>query len=182
MRTLAPAFVARPSGVVAVILRVLSDAQFLAAAGATLRAVLEGLLLSIVLGTVIGLAMGRVVTLERGLRYYVNSLFATPMVAILPLMSLWFGYDGDARLATVVFAALFSVVVNTCDGARAVPNEYLEVAHAFRARGWRTLFDVCCLRRCHANSQACGLLRASTGRLSSRVFRFDSRARLLHPL
>jgi len=79
---------------------------------------------------------------ERGLRYYVNSLFATPMVAILPLMSLWFGYDGDARLATVVFAALFSVVVNTCDGARAVPNDYLEVAHSFRARGWRTVLDV----------------------------------------
>ena len=142
VRMLAPAYVARPSRVVVVFLRVLSDAQFLAAAAATLRAVLEGLLLSIMLGTVIGLAMGRVVAVERGLRYYVNSLFATPMVAILPLMSLWFGYDGDARLATVVFAALFSVVVNTCDGARAVPNDYLEVAHSFRARGWRTLLDV----------------------------------------
>ena len=142
VRALAPAYVARPTGIATVIFRVLSDSQFLAAAGATLRGVAGGLLISIVLGTMVGLAMGRIPTVERGLRYYVNSLFATPMVAILPLMSLWFGYSGDTRLATVVFAAFFSVAVNTCDGARAVPGEFLEVARSFRARGFRTLFDV----------------------------------------
>jgi len=142
VRMLAPAYVARPSRVVVVFLRVLSDAQFLAAAAATLRAVLEGLLLSIMLGTVIGLAMGRVVAVERGLRYYVNSLFATPMVAILPLLTLWLGYTGDARLATVIFAAFFSITVNACDGARSVAPEYLEVARAFRAPQWKSLFDV----------------------------------------
>lgn len=142
VRSLAPAYVARPSGVATVFFRVLSDAQFLAAARATLGAVVGGLLLSIVFGTVVGLAMGRIAGVERSLRYYVNSLFATPMVAILPLLSLWFGYSGDTRLATVVFAAFFSVAVNTGDGARAVPAEYLEVARSFRARGLRTLFDV----------------------------------------
>ncbi len=142
MRAFAPAYVARPSGIARVFFRVLSDAQFLAAAGATLRGVVGGLLISIVFGTVAGLAMGRIPIVERSLRYYVNSLFATPMVAILPLLSLWFGYSGDTRLATVVFAAFFSVAVNTCDGARAVSLEYLEVARSFRARGLRTLFDV----------------------------------------
>ena len=42
----------------------------------------------------------------------------------------------------VVFTAFFSVVVNACDGARSVPPEYLEVAHAFRARPLSTLIDV----------------------------------------
>jgi NitT/TauT family transport system permease protein len=55
------------------------------------------------------------------------------MIVILPLVTLWFGYTSAARLAITVFAALFSVVVNVADGARAVPREYLEVARSFRA-------------------------------------------------
>lgn len=142
VRALAPAYVAKPTGIVTVIARVISDPQFLAAAWATLSAVAKGLAVSIVLGTAVGFTMGRVELVERGLRYYVNSLFATPMVAILPLVTLWFGYSGDARLAVVVFAAFFSVAVNAADGARAVPLEYLEVARSFRAHPRHTLFDI----------------------------------------
>lgn len=142
VRAFAPAYVAKPSGIARVFLAVLGNPQFLAAAGATLLAVVQGLAIAIVLGMAVGLGMGRVSVVERGLRYYVNSLFATPMVAILPLVTLWFGYNADARLAVVVFAAFFSIAVNTCDGARSVPPEYLEVARAFRARPLSTLLDI----------------------------------------
>lgn len=142
VRAWAPAYVARPSGVARVIFGVLADAQFLSDAGATLWAVVEGLLISLVAGTLVGTVMGRLAAVEQGLRYYVNSLFATPMVAILPLVTLWFGYSADARLAVVVFASFFSIVVNSCDGARSVPLDYLEVARSFRARPLSTLFDV----------------------------------------
>lgn len=142
VRALAPAYVAKPSGIATVLVRVLADTQFLAAAWATLSAVVQGLAISIVLGTAVGFSMGRIQVVERGLRYYVNSLFATPMVAILPLVTLWFGYNADARLAVVVFAAFFSVAVNAADGARSVPLEYLEIARSFRARPRHTLFDI----------------------------------------
>ncbi|HET7598396.1 MAG TPA: ABC transporter permease subunit [Burkholderiales bacterium] len=142
VRAFAPAYVAKPTGVARVFLTVLGNPQFLAAAGATLLAVVQGLVIAIVVGVVVGLAMGRITAVERGLRYYVNSLFATPMVAILPLVTLWFGYSADARLAVVVFAAFFSIAVNTCDGARSVPQEYLEVARSFRARSLSTLLDI----------------------------------------
>lgn len=142
VRALAPAYVARPSGIARVFFTVMQDAQFLAAAWATLGAVIEGLAISLVAGTCVGFAMGRLPVVERGLRYYVNSLFATPMVAILPLVSLWFGYSADARLAIVVFASFFSIAINACDGARSVPQEYLEVAHAFRAPPLSAFFDI----------------------------------------
>lgn len=142
VRALAPAYVARPSGIARVIFSVLTETQFLVAAAATLRAVGEGLLIALVAGTLTGFVMGRVRAVEQGLRYYVNSLFATPMVAILPLMTLWFGYSGDARLATVVFASFFSITINACDGARSVPLEYLEVARSFRARPLPMLFHI----------------------------------------
>lgn len=142
VRAFAPAYVARPTGVARVLLKVLADAQFRAAAAATLWAVAQGLGVSLVAGTAIGFLMGRVALVERGLRYYVFSLFATPMVAILPLVTLWFGYNADARLAVVVFASFFSIAINAADGARSVPLEYLEVARSFRARPLATLRDV----------------------------------------
>jgi NitT/TauT family transport system permease protein len=142
VRGFAPAYVATPTGVLRALPRVLSSAAFWAAAGPTLGAVVNGLAISIVAGTAIGMLMGRMRTVEWSLRYYVNSLFATPMVAILPLVTLWFGYTADARLAVVVFAAIFSIAVNTCDGARSVPPEYLEVAQSFRGSRWRILFDI----------------------------------------
>ncbi|MDH4191632.1 MAG: ABC transporter permease [Betaproteobacteria bacterium] len=142
VRGLAPAYVAKPTMIVRVLATVLSDAKFLSAATATLTAVASGLALSVLAGAAVGMTMGRVPWVELALRYYVNSLFATPMIAILPLLTLWFGYTGDARLATIVFAAFFSITVNTCDGARAVPHEYLEVARSFRAPAWKSLIDV----------------------------------------
>ncbi|MBI4194804.1 MAG: ABC transporter permease subunit [Betaproteobacteria bacterium] len=142
VRALAPAYVAKPTGIARVFFTVIANEQFLAAAGATLGAVVKGLVIAIMLGTAIGLAMGRITVVERGLRYYVNSLFATPMIAVLPLVTLWFGYNADARLAVIVFAAFFSIAVNTCDGARSVPLEFLEVARSFRARPLSTLLDI----------------------------------------
>ena len=55
------------------------------------------------------------------------------MIIVLPLFSLWFGYSGATRIATIIFAAIFSIIVNVADGARSVPRDYLEVARSFRA-------------------------------------------------
>ncbi|MEX2128338.1 MAG: ABC transporter permease [Xanthobacteraceae bacterium] len=142
VRVWAPAFVARPSRIVAVFPSVLMDPALWQAAGATLGAVVQGLAIAVALGTVIGLAIGRMPVVERFLQLYVSGLFAMPMVAILPLLTLYFGYTGDARLATVVFAAVFAIIINVSDGARAVPPEYIEVSRAFRGSGWSRLFDV----------------------------------------
>lgn len=142
VRAFAPGYVARPSGIARVFLPVITDREFLSAAAATLWAVVQGLVIAVIAGTAVGLLMGRVRVVEYGLRYYVNSLFATPMVAILPLVTLWFGYSADTRLAVVVFAAFFSVVINAADGARSVPLEYLEVARSFRARPLSAMIDV----------------------------------------
>jgi ABC-type nitrate/sulfonate/bicarbonate transport system permease component len=142
VRAFAPAYVARPSGVLGVIPAVIIDPAFLTATRLTLVAVAQGLAIAIVLGTVIGLMIGRSVLADRALRHYVNGFYAVPMVVVLPLVSLWFGYSGAARLATVVFAALFSIIINVADGSRAVPREYLEVARSFRSNRLRTLIDI----------------------------------------
>ncbi len=142
VRAFAPAYVAKPSGVIAVIPKVITDRQFLDATWITLAAVAEGLVIAVAFGTVIGLVMGRSQAVERALRHYVNGFYAMPMIVILPLVTLWFGYTSAARLATIVFAAIFSIVTNVADGAKAVPKDYLEVARSFRAGRLRTLVEI----------------------------------------
>jgi ABC-type nitrate/sulfonate/bicarbonate transport system permease component len=141
-RCFAPAFVARPSGIVAVLPHVASSAAFLDAVGITLAATAEGLAIAVVFGTAIGLLMGRSAFADQALRLWINAFNAMPMIVILPVVSLWFGYSSLARLATIIFAAIFAVIINAAEGAQAVPREYLEVGQSFRSASLRMLFEI----------------------------------------
>jgi ABC-type nitrate/sulfonate/bicarbonate transport system permease component len=142
VRAFAPAYVAKPSTVLLAIPRVIVEPAFLQALGNTVTAVAEGLAITIVAGTIIGLAMGRSNTFDRMIRVYINGFNALPMIVVLPLFSLWFGYSGAARIATIIFAAIFAITMNVADGARSVPREYLEVSRAFRSGRLRGLIDI----------------------------------------
>jgi len=133
VRALAPAYVAKPTTVLLAIPSVIVDPVFLQALGATLWAVTQGLAITLVIGTAIGLWMGRSESFDRVTRVYVNFFNAMPMIIVLPLFSLWFGYSPGTRIATIIFAAIFAITMNVADGARSVPREYLEVARSFRA-------------------------------------------------
>jgi ABC-type nitrate/sulfonate/bicarbonate transport system permease component len=142
VRALAPAYVAKPSTVLMAIPRVIVDPAFLTATGVTLTAVAEGLAIALVFGVIIGLLMGRSPSFERGVRHYINGFYAMPMIVVLPLFSLWFGYSGATRIATIIFAAIFSIILNVADGARTVPREYLEVAQSFRSNRMSVLLGI----------------------------------------
>lgn len=142
VRNFAAPFVARPSKIAEVFPTVIVDPAYWEATWSTLGAVIIGLAIAMVFGTLIGLLMGRVKVADRMLDFYVNGFYAMPMIAALPLLTVWFGYSEEARLATVVFAALFSVIINVSDGARSVPREYLEVATAYRAHRRSVWFDI----------------------------------------
>ncbi len=137
-----PDYVATPFGIALAFPHVVSSAPFLAALAQTMAAVAEGVLIAIVLGTALGLVIGRSVLAERALLYYVNAFYAMPILVMLPLFSLWFGYTSAARLATIVFSAIFSIILNVADGARSMPKEYLETARSFRSGRFRELVEI----------------------------------------
>ncbi len=138
----APPFVAKPIGVALVFFKVLNEPLFQSAVLDTLTAVLQGLAIALVAGTFVGIAMGRLKVFVRMVNFYVNGLYTMPMIALLPLLTIWFGYSSDARLATIIFAAFFSIVINVRDGARSVPPEYLEVCKSYRAPARFVWFDI----------------------------------------
>lgn len=139
---IAPRFVATPLGIVLAFPAVITGPDFQSAVSSTLGAVLQGLAIALVAGVIVGIAMGRVKVIDRMLNFYVNGFYAMPMVAVLPLMAIWFGYGSDARMATIIFAAFFSIAMNARDGARSVPPECLEVAKSYRAKRRYVWFDI----------------------------------------
>jgi len=142
VRLFAPAYVSRPTGVFRVLPQTLSNPLVLSGAATTLGAVIEGTVIALITGTAIGLAMGRIKLVDRLLRIYVDGLSAMPMVAVVPLFTIWLGFTSWARLATVVFAAFFPIAINMSSGARSVPQGYLEVARSCGASAWHVLFGV----------------------------------------
>ena len=148
---LSPYYVTRPSGVAKVFWEVVSNrptpltqlsGSFWFDVQTTIVAVFEGLAIGVGAGVIVGLAMGRLRDVEWALKYYIGALFAMPTIAILPLMTLWFGYTNTARLWIIILGAFLPVALNVYDGVRKLPTTYLEVARTYHARWWNLWFGI----------------------------------------
>jgi ABC-type nitrate/sulfonate/bicarbonate transport system permease component len=133
----APPYIATPTGVIGAVPSVFSDSSFWASTGSTLFAIVEGLAIAVAVGTVIGLAMGRLPDLNRILGMYVGAFYAIPLIAIVPLVTVWFGYTPQARLAMIVLEAVLPIIYNVAEGSRQVSAVYLDVTRIHRVPWWR---------------------------------------------
>jgi ABC-type nitrate/sulfonate/bicarbonate transport system permease component len=114
------------------------DDELRSAFGETLHGYLVGYVVAMALGTTIGFAMGRIKALDVALAPYVNALYATPRIALIPLLVLWVGIGYGMRLTIVILSAVFPIIITVRDGAKSVAAEYLDVANSFVATGWQT--------------------------------------------
>jgi len=105
-----------------------SDGTLLAATLNSLVVLIAGLLLSALIGAAIGLLMGRYRRIDWMLSPYVNGLYATPTVALLPVLSLWLGLYAAPKIAIVVLLAVFPIIKNTYAGVVTLGQELLEPA------------------------------------------------------
>jgi NitT/TauT family transport system permease protein len=87
--------------------------------------------LSIVAGVVLGVLMGRFAMIEWATDMYVSALYSTPMVAVVPLIVLWFGFKVPAKVIIVFLFMVFPVLLNTFEGVKNVDRNLQEVARSF---------------------------------------------------
>ena len=104
------------------------DGSLLIATLNSLEVLLAGLALSVVGGVSLGLLMGQYRRFDWMLSPYVNGLYATPTVALLPIMSLWLGLYMAPKVAIVVLLAIFPIIKNTYAGVVTLGQELLEPA------------------------------------------------------
>ena len=87
--------------------------------------------LSIIVGVVLGVVMGRFSLVEWATDIYISALYSTPMVAVVPLIVLWFGFRVPAKVIIVFLFMVFPVLLNTYEGVKNVDRNLQEVARSF---------------------------------------------------
>lgn len=80
------------------------------------KVALIGLGVAIAIGLTLAIAMSRAKWVERSLYPWVILLQTVPILAIVPVIGFWFGFDLFARVVVVVIIALFPLIINPLKG------------------------------------------------------------------
>jgi len=98
------------------------------------------------LAIVVGVPLGFIMALNPATRDYVNpwmtTLYSTPRIAFAPILLLWFGIGGGAKVAIVFLGCLFPILINSFYGMRVVNREYVELARSFRLSSWALFIKI----------------------------------------
>lgn len=108
-------------------------ATLLADAAVTASTALLGLAGGCAVGALLAFAMTYSRAASRTLLPYVIALRIAPLVAIAPLVFLWFGRGVAARGLLVATLALFPMTIATLDGLRSTPDRYLALMDSIAA-------------------------------------------------
>jgi NitT/TauT family transport system permease protein len=106
------------------------------------RVALIGLTISIVLGVTIAVLMSQTIIIERATFPFLVMLQAIPILAIVPLISFWFGTGENARVIVCVIISLFPIIVNTLFGLQSADrgmHDLFTLQHASRTTRLRKL-------------------------------------------
>lgn len=106
-------------------------------AGITLEEAFFGFLLANFLGILVAVAFAHSETLEKGLYPYAIALKTTPVIAMAPLLLLWFGNDILSKVAAAALISFFPAIVNTTKGLRAIDSEALDLFKSLSASKWQ---------------------------------------------
>jgi ABC-type nitrate/sulfonate/bicarbonate transport system permease component len=132
-RQVNPLFLSYPSAIIRAFFQLLIAGDIQRQALGSLQVFAVGLSLALVLGIVLGLLMGRYRFAEYLLDPYVYALDATPRVALIPLLLLWFGLGTTSKIAIVFLSAVFPVLMNTFSGVRTVSAHLVDIGRAYGA-------------------------------------------------
>jgi NitT/TauT family transport system permease protein len=93
----------------------LADGTLVSAIGQSLCVLSTGFALGMLVGIGLGLLSGRSQVVAGLLDIPVTALYATPMVALVPILVLWFGFGTSAKIVVVCFSRSFR-----CSSTRSV--------------------------------------------------------------
>lgn len=120
-------------------LSVLADGSLLRNTGYTLLEVIPGLLLGATLATILGYLLAKSPLAERILSPYLVASQAIPIVAIAPLLVIWFGPGVISKIIICALIVFFPVLINTAVGVKAVPENLRDMMRSLRATPWQNL-------------------------------------------
>jgi ABC-type nitrate/sulfonate/bicarbonate transport system permease component len=109
------------------------DGGFWADMGASAQELVIGLFFAIVIGLPVGLLIGWYKGVDWALSPFITFLYATPRIAMTPLIIVWFGFGIAPKGIIVFLMAVFPIVINIAQGMHALEQGFVRVAQCFGA-------------------------------------------------
>jgi NitT/TauT family transport system permease protein len=104
----------------------------------TLTEILGGLALGISVATLLGYLVAKSALLDRLLSPYIVASQSVPVVALAPLLVIWFGFGSLSKILVCALTLFFPVLVNTTVGLRSVSRDLRALLQSLGAGRWQT--------------------------------------------
>lgn len=130
---IAPLFVSSPSRILIAGYGMVRDGSIFPDLAVSAEEFILGFGLAAIIGIPLGILMGWYTRLNAVLDPFVNALYATPRIALMPLIIIWFGIDLPAKIAIIFLSSVFPILVNTITGVRTMERDFVKVARSFGA-------------------------------------------------
>ena len=105
----------------------------------TLYEVISGLFIGVSVATVMGYFLAKSKWFERILAPYIVASQSVPIVAIAPLLVIWFGPGIFSKILICALIVFFPVLVNTIVGLRSVSEDLRDLMRSLRANRWQMI-------------------------------------------
>ena len=108
----------------------------------TLREAFTGYILAILIGITIATVMSLSKILERSLYPYAILLQTVPVVAVAPLIVLWFGFEEKSVIIVSLIISLFPIINNTLLGLKSTSINLVELFNMHDASKFESFFKL----------------------------------------
>lgn len=128
-----PIFFSYPSKIAIAFFNLTASGELPYYLGQSLEVMFYGMFFAIIVGIPLAVAMARIRKLDWAFDLPINALYSTPIVALVPILVLWFGIYLKAKIIVVFLFAVFPILINTYQGVRECDKTLLEVARSYRS-------------------------------------------------
>lgn len=104
----------------------------------TLTETVIGFGIGFVSATVLGYWLAWNPLAERLVTPYIVAMQAVPVIAIAPLLVIWFGFGMLSKVLVCALIVFFPILINTIAGIRSLQSEWLELMRVLNATRWQT--------------------------------------------
>lgn len=97
---------------------------------------------AIVIGVPVGIVLGWFKRIDALVDPVLTFFYASPRIALTPLMIVWFGIGLESKAVLVGLMAIFPIVINMSVGVRTVDRQLINVGKGFQASGLQMLLTI----------------------------------------
>jgi ABC-type nitrate/sulfonate/bicarbonate transport system permease component len=133
LKVISPLFFSGPSAIAVKFVELLRNGSLQSNIAYSGGNYLAGLGLALVCGVPLGIVLGWYRRALLAFNPLISALYATPRIALYPLIIIWFGIGSGSKVFIVFISAVLPIIVNTIAGVRNIDPDLLRAARAYCA-------------------------------------------------